>query len=125
MATSRAAPASAIGSVFAEHDRIIAEQVSAHGGRVIRSTGDGFLALFDTAHGGVACALATERDLARHPDGLRVRIGLSAGDVEEGEGELFGAAVNLAARVMERAHGGEVLVTDMVRELAGTMPDAR
>ena len=43
----------------------------------------------------------------------------------EGDGELFGAAVNLAARVMERADGGEILVTETVRQVAGTMPEAR
>ena len=115
----------AAGRVFAAHDRIIRDQVGAHGGRVIRSTGDGFVALFDSARGGVACALGVQRRLEIDEDGLRVRIGLSAGDVEVGDGELFGAAVNLAARVMDRAHGGEVLVTDMVRQLAGTMPGAR
>ena len=49
----------------------------------------------------------------------------NAGEVREDGGELFGAAINLAARVMDRAAGGEILVTDTVRQLAGTMPDAR
>jgi hypothetical protein len=111
--------------VFAEHDRIIRDQAGAQGGRLIRSTGDGFVLVFDSARGGVACALAIERELARKEPDLHVRIGLSAGDVQEGDGELFGAAVNLAARVMDRAHGGEVLLTDMVRQLAGAMPEAR
>ena len=61
----------------------------------------------------------------RSEDGIRVRIGINAGEVQEGEGELFGAAINLAARVMDRADGGQVLVTDAVRQLVGTMPDAR
>ena len=43
----------------------------------------------------------------------------------ENDGELFGAAINLAARVMDRADGGEVLVTEAVRQVAGTMPGAR
>jgi peptide/nickel transport system substrate-binding protein len=111
--------------LFAEHDRIVREQVAAHGGRHVRSTGDGFLVLFDSARGGVACALAIERELAAREDGIRVRIGLNTGEVVEGDDELFGAAVNLAARVMDRARGGQVLVTDTVRQLAGTMPEAR
>ena len=58
--------------------------------------------------------------------GIAVRIGLNAGEVQEGEdGALFGAAINLASRVMDRAGGGEILVTDTVRHLVGTMPDAR
>jgi class 3 adenylate cyclase/ABC-type oligopeptide transport system substrate-binding subunit len=111
--------------VFAAHDRIVRDQVAAHGGRHVRSTGDGFVVLFDSARSAVACALSIQGDLAGHEDGIRVRIGLNAGEVIEGDGELFGAAVNLAARVMDRAGGGEVLVTDTVRQLAGTVPDAR
>ena len=45
-------------------------------------------------------------------DGIRVRIGLNAGEVLEDDGELFGAAINLASRVMDRAGGGEILITD-------------
>jgi ABC-type oligopeptide transport system substrate-binding subunit len=111
--------------LFAAHDRIVRDQVAAHGGRHVRSTGDGFVVLFDSARSAVACALSIQRELAEHEDGIRVRIGLNAGEVLEGDGELFGAAVNLAARVMDRAGGGEVLVTDTVRQLAGTMTDAR
>ena len=101
------------------------DAIAAHGGRQVRSTGDGFLVLFDSARSGVACALAIQRELAAREDGLRVRIGIGAGEVQEGEGELFGAAINLAARVMDRANGGQVLVTDAVRQLVGTIPGAR
>ena len=115
----------AAGRLFAEHDRIVRDQVAAHGGRHVRSTGDGFLVVFGSARSAVACALSIQRDLDAEEDGVQVRIGLNSGEVVEGDGELFGAAVNLAARVMERAQGGQVLVTDTVRQLAGTMPDAR
>jgi YVTN family beta-propeller protein len=111
--------------LFATHDRIIRDEVATHGGRHIRSTGDGFVAVFDSARGAVSCALSIQRHLAEHGDGLRVRIGLNAGEVLEGEDELFGAAVNLAARVMNRAGGNEIFVTDTVRQLAGTVPGAR
>jgi peptide/nickel transport system substrate-binding protein len=115
----------AAGRRFAAHDRIVRDQVAAHGGRRVRSTGDGVLVLFESARGAVECAQAIQRDLAVQDDSVRVRIGLNTGEVVEGDGELFGAAVNLAARVMDRARGGQVLVTDTVRQLAGTMPDAR
>ena len=55
---------------------------------------------------------------------IRVRIGLNAGEVLHSGDELFGAAINLAARVMDRADGGEILTTDTVRQLVGTMTDA-
>jgi adenylate cyclase len=114
----------AAGRLFAEHDRIVRDRVAAHGGRRVRSTGDGVLVVFESARSAVASALAIQRDLAQD-DGIQVRIGLNTGEVVEGADELFGAAVNLAARVMERADGGQVLLTDTVRQLAGTMPDAR
>jgi ABC-type transport system substrate-binding protein/class 3 adenylate cyclase len=115
----------AAASLFAQHDRIVRDAIAAHAGREVRSTGDGFLVRFDSARGGVACALSIQRELAARDDGLRVRIGIGAGEVQEGEAELFGAAINLAARVMDRADGGQVLVTDAVRQLVGTMPGAR
>jgi peptide/nickel transport system substrate-binding protein len=112
-------------SLFAQHDRIVRDAIATHHGRQVRSTGDGFLVLFDSARSGVACALSIQRELAAREDGLRVRIGIGAGEVQEDEDELFGAAINLAARVMDRAGGGQVLVTDAVRQLVGTMPGAR
>ncbi len=115
----------AAAAFFATHDRIVREQLETHGGRRVKSTGDGFLALFDSPRSAVACALAIQRELAAQQDGPRVRIGVNAGEVREDEGELFGAAINLASRVMDRAAGGEILVTETVRQLAGTMPDAR
>ena len=96
----------AAGRRFAAHDRIVRDHVAAHGGRRVRSTGDGVLVLFDSARGAVECAQAIQRDLAVQDDGVRLRIGLNTGEVVEGDGELFGAAVNLAARVMERARTG-------------------
>ena len=112
--------------LFAQHDRIVRDAIAVHGGRQVRSTGDGFLVLFDSARSGVACALAIDfvSSLQRE-DGLRVRIGIGAGEVQEGEGELSGAAINLAARAMDRANGGQVLVTDAVRQLVGTIPGVR
>ncbi len=115
----------AAASLFAEHDGLVRDAIAAHEGREVRSTGDGFLALFDSARGGVACALSIQREFAAREDELRVRIGIGVGEVQENDGQPFGAAINLAARVMDRAEGGQVLVTDAVRELVGTMPGAR
>src|SRR5215218_6699098 len=115
----------AAAAFFAAHDRIVRGQLETRGGRRVKSTGDGFLALFDSPRSAIACALAIQRELAAQDGGPRVRIGINAGEVREDEGELFGAAINLASRVMDRAGGGEILVTDTVRQLAGTMPAAR
>src|SRR4051794_19928843 len=114
----------AAAALLAAHDTVVLEQVSAYGGRDVRSTGDGFLVVFDSARAGVSCALSIQRELADREPAIRVRIGLNAGEVLEGGGEPFGAAINLAARVMDRADGGEILTTDTVRQLVGTLTDA-
>jgi peptide/nickel transport system substrate-binding protein len=115
----------AAADLFSAHHRVVLDLITAHHGRNVESTGDGFLVLFDSARGGLSCALAIQRELAGREDGIRVRIGLNAGEVLAGDDELFGAAINLTKRVMDRADGGQILVTDAVRQLVGTMPDAR
>ena len=89
----------AAAALFAGHDRIVREQLAAHGGRNVRSTGDGFLVLFDSARSARRAARwPSSASSPQHEDGVRVRIGLNAGEVQEGEdGALFGAAINLAA----------------------------
>ena len=112
-------------ALLSAHHRVVLERIAAHDGRNVESTGDGFLVLFDSPRGALACALEIQREVGAREDGIRVRIGLNAGEVLEGDHDLFGAAVNLAKRVMDRADGGEILVTDAVRQLAGTVPGAR
>ena len=115
----------AAASLLATHNTIVLDQVAAFGGHDVRSTGDGFLVVFDSARAAVSCALAIQRELTEREHPIRVRIGLNAGEVlHSGDDELFGAAINLAARVMDRADGGEILTTDTVRQLVGTMTEA-
>jgi len=73
------------------------------------------------AHASTGSARA-DRDVGASPEPIRVRIGLNAGEpiAEEdpdGRGDLFGTAVNLAARIAARAEGGEILASDVVRQL--------
>jgi YVTN family beta-propeller protein len=114
----------AAASLLATHNTVVLDQVASYGGHDVRSTGDGFLVVFDSARAAVACALAIQRELIEREHPIRVRIGLNAGDVLQSGDELFGAAINLAARVMDRADGGEILTTDTVRQLVGTMTEA-
>jgi YVTN family beta-propeller protein len=111
----------AAASLMATHNTIVLDQVEAFGGHDVRSTGDGFLVVFDSARAAVSCAVAIQRELAEREHPIRVRIGLNAGEVLHRGDELFGAAINLAARVMDRADGGEILTTDTVRQLVGTV----
>lgn len=94
------------------------------GGRLVRSLGDGFLLEFDTVRGAIAHAVAAQRGVEElNPTGcsLKVRCGIHYGDVLEADGDVFGVAVYLAARVCSHAHGGEILLTDAARDAnAGT-----
>jgi class 3 adenylate cyclase len=62
----------AAAAFFAAHDRIVRGQLETHGGRRVKSTGDGFLAVFDSPRSAIACALAIQHDLAAQQDGPRV-----------------------------------------------------
>lgn len=109
---------------------VVQRHVSAHGGRVVRSPGDGTMTVFASPRRAVVCALAIERqlaeDAARNAEhALALRVGVHTGEVF-GKlcGDLHGAAVNVATEICLCARAGQVLVSDVVRQLCGTIPDA-
>jgi len=90
--------------------------------------GDGFMASFSSATRALECAIAMQRAFAEHnaqvgaqPAAgrtlLQIRIGLNAGEPIAEDEDLFGTAVILAARIAARAEGGEILASDVVRQL--------
>src|SRR6478735_1622443 len=105
---------------LAHHDGLLRDAVEGHGGRLVKSTGDGAMASFDAPADGVAAAVAAQMALhaAEWPAGvqLRVRMGVHAGEATERDGDWFGAEVNRTARVMAAAHGGQILCTGVVGE---------
>ena len=110
-----------------ETKRLVREVAEAHGGREIDAVGDAMMLTFDSTRRAIAAAIAIQNALAdraqEHPDeSLRVRIGINVGEVLHRDGHPAGAAVNAAARVMAKAHGGQIFVSEMVRQLAGTVP---
>jgi class 3 adenylate cyclase/tetratricopeptide (TPR) repeat protein len=112
------------------HDRLAADVVGAHGGRVVKGLGDGVMAIFPVAGDAVATAVALQRALDRlnrNPAGPRLdmRIGLSAGDVTFDGGDCFGTAVIEAARLCSAADAGTILAADVVRWLVGSVEDRR
>lgn len=99
-----------------DHDRITRRTTDAHGGRVVKSTGDGVLATFPMPSQGVAAALALLKELAEI--GLDIRAGVHAGELEvRDDGDVSGMAVNLAARVEQSARDGELWVSSTVRDM--------
>ena len=108
--------------VLRVHDAIIREALASHGGREVKHTGDGIMAVFSSAFSAVDCAIAVQRALDVHNRNaadtpLRVRIGLSAGEPVEDNADLFGATVQLAARACAHARPGQILVSNVVAEL--------
>lgn len=85
-------------------------QLDCHRGRLVKTTGDGVLALFDSTERAVRCASAIVGETADL--GLAIRAGVHTGEVERVPGDVRGLAVHLASRVMAAAEGGEVLVSD-------------
>ena len=113
--------------VLREHERITREALKAHGGSEVKTMGDGFMASFGSATKALECAIAVQLAFAARNESnetpIRVRIGLNAGepiaeDDPDGRGDLFGTAVIRAARIAALAQGGEILVANVVRELA-------
>lgn len=107
--------------VLREHERITRRALHVHGGSEVKTMGDGFLAWFPSATRALECAVTLQDDFkaysAQGGEPLRVRVGINAGEPVEESGDLFGQAVNTAARVTASADGGEVVVTDVVRQL--------
>ena len=105
-----------------EHERLVREALKAHGGTEVKTMGDGFMASFSSATKALECAIAVQRAFAEHNEGaeepIKVRVGLNAGEPIAEDHDLFGTAVNEAARITATAKGGEILVSDVVRQLA-------
>jgi class 3 adenylate cyclase len=97
------------------HDRLARELVHREGGRLVKTTGDGILAIFDGPGQAIRCAAALREEL--RPLGLEIRAGLHTGEVERRGGDVGGIAVHIGARIMGVAAPGEVLVSRTVRDL--------
>jgi class 3 adenylate cyclase/pimeloyl-ACP methyl ester carboxylesterase len=97
------------------YERDVDERTRVHGGRILKSTGDGVLVTFPVPSNAVRSAMSLVAVSARI--GLESRVGLHAGEVELRGGDVIGLAVNLGARVCALAHSGEVLVTRTVKDV--------
>jgi class 3 adenylate cyclase len=97
------------------HDDIARREIAAARGRAVKSTGDGFLAVFDGPARAVRCAQAMGK--AVDPLGIEIRAGLHTGECELRGDDVAGIAVHLGARIGALAGPGEVLVSSTVRDL--------
>ncbi len=106
--------------VLREHEGVTREALRVHGGSEIKTMGDGFMASFASATRALECAIAIQRNMEQgfgNTNAVRVRIGLNAGEPIAEDDDLHGTAVITAARIAALAQGGEILVSNVVREL--------
>jgi predicted ATPase/class 3 adenylate cyclase len=122
--TRRWAQGEEMAALLAQHDQIVYGTTVGHDGRIVKHTGDGVFAAFESAHGAVAAAVAIQREVAGlllDSEPVRVRMGLHAGAAIDRDGDLFGLDVTTAARIMSAAHGGQIVASDPVRALSESM----
>ena len=104
--------------LLARHDKLVRKCVDEHSGHVVKSQGDGYMVAFAHPEEAVACSIAIQRALTKRPSAkaIRVRIGIHMGKSVRRGDDLFGRNVAMAARVAAEADGGEVLISESVRD---------
>lgn len=108
------------------HNKLIHNRVDGHGGHVVKTQGDGFMIAFADPQQAVLCSIAVQQAL--HDDtqrwqAIRVRIGIHMGSSVRRGDDLFGRNVAMAARVADQADGGEILISDSVRDAIDVNPE--
>lgn len=102
-------------STLDQHDRLVREAIQSFDGRLVKHTGDGFLAMFDGPARAIRAAGAVNTQL--QDQGIAIRTGLHTGEVELRGEDVAGIAVHVASRIMNEAGPGEILVSRTVKDL--------
>lgn len=102
-------------AVLERHDEVTRRHVAELGGTAVKSTGDGYLAVFDGPAAAIRCTEVIREALAR--DGIQIRAGLHTGEIERIGDDVGGLAVHIAARVCGGAQPGEILVSRTIGDL--------
>lgn len=109
-----------VANLLEEHERLLEPVFEHYKGTVVKTIGDAFLVTFESPTDAVVCGLAIQEVLRRHnaqvEEGrrLKVRVAINVGEVEIRDGDIFGEAVNLAARLEGITEAGEVFFTEAV-----------
>jgi class 3 adenylate cyclase len=96
------------------HFALLRDALGHHGGREVKSLGDGLMVVFASAGAAVACGVAMQRAVAASEDPLELRVGIASGEAVCEDGDYFGRPVVVARRLCDAAGGGEVLVSEPV-----------
>jgi class 3 adenylate cyclase len=109
------------------HYRLLRQAVATAGGKEVKNMGDGLMAVFTSAIDALSAAVGVQQAVVhqnlRSTHRLEVRIGLNVGEAIEEEEDYFGTPVVIAKRLCDSAAGGQILATELVRELVGTRGD--
>ena len=101
---------------------LVNPKIGEHRGRIVKNTGDGFLAEFASVVDAVRCAVEIQREMVdREPEvpeerRIRFRMGINLGDVIAEEQDIFGDGVNVAARLEALTEPGRICVSRVVRD---------
>jgi len=99
------------------HFELLREAVGAHGGREVKSLGDGLMVVFDSPQAAAVGALAMQRAVAACDDAVELRVGIAAGETVREDDDYFGRPVVVARRLCDAAGAGETLVSGSARGL--------
>lgn len=120
----------AMRTVLARHDAVLRDAIESQGGRVFKTVGDAFCAVFGFSVDAMNAAVDAQKRLVEltvgqvgEPLPVRVRMALHAGDAERRDCDFFGPTLNRLARLLAIAHGGQTLVSGAVKRNLLRMPD--
>jgi adenylate cyclase len=115
--------------LLGDHRELVAQVVGNHDGELLKSEQDGFLASFNSAHGGLHGAVELQRafagSVAGTDDGVAVRVGVHSGFVIANPDQLLGRNVVLASRIAALAKGGEILISSTLKQYTEGDPSFR
>ncbi|WP_370330105.1 adenylate/guanylate cyclase domain-containing protein [Mycolicibacterium hippocampi] len=109
--------------LIGKHDKAVRRLVDRHHGHVVKSQGDGFMIAFAQPEQAIRCGLDIQSSLRKRPNEIRVRIGIHVGKSMLRGDDVFGRNVAMAARVAGQAEGGEILVSEAVRDAVSGCDD--
>ena len=113
------------GQLLSDHHLLVERIVARHDGEILKVERDGFLASFDSAHGGLHAAVELQRtfgDGRGAPGALRLRVGLHSGFVIDSSAQPLGRNVVLASRIAARAKADEILVSSSLKQYTESDP---
>lgn len=108
--------------MLARHDALMRHAIESHSGRVFKTMGDAFCAVFSTCRDAIAATLQAQRTIRAESWGetgpIKVRMALHTGEADERGGDYFGQPVNRVARLLSAAHGEQVLVSQTTADVS-------